>query len=54
MKMVSAAKYARAERDLKAVRPIGDGATQFYEKAEIQPVQDIPQKLVIAISSDRG
>lgn len=54
MKMVSAAKYARAERELKAVRPIGSGATQFYEKAEIAPVTDIPQKLVVAITSDRG
>ncbi|XP_056638776.1 ATP synthase subunit gamma, mitochondrial [Diorhabda carinulata] len=54
MKMVSAAKYARAERELKAVRPIGDGAKQFYEKADIQPVPDIPQKLIIAITSDRG
>ena len=26
MKMVSAAKYARAERDLKAARPYGNGA----------------------------
>ena len=26
MKMVSAAKYARAERDLKAARPYGTGA----------------------------
>lgn len=54
MKMVSAAKYARAERELKAVRPIGDGAKQFYEKAEIVPVADIPQKLIIAMTSDRG
>ncbi|KAJ8958586.1 hypothetical protein NQ318_016307 [Aromia moschata] len=54
MKMVSAAKYSRAERELKAVRPIGDGAKQFYEKAEIAALPDIPQKLVIAITSDRG
>lgn len=54
MKMVSAAKYARAERELRAVRPIGSGASQFYEKAEVQPVADVPQKLVIAVTSDRG
>ncbi|CAG9859963.1 unnamed protein product [Phyllotreta striolata] len=54
MKMVSAAKYARAERELKAVRPIGDGTKQFYDKAEIQGQPDVPQKLVIAMSSDRG
>lgn len=54
MKMVSAAKYARAERELKQVRPIGDGAKQFYEKAEVTAVEDTPQRLVIAITSDRG
>ncbi|CAG9813660.1 unnamed protein product [Phaedon cochleariae] len=54
MKMVSAAKYARAERELRAVRPIGDGTKQFYEKAEVTPIADVPAKLVIAITSDRG
>lgn len=54
MKMVSAAKYARAERDLKQVRPIGNGAKQFYEQAEIAPPADVPQKLFIAVTSDRG
>ena len=29
MKMVSAAKYARAERDLKSARPFGVGAQGF-------------------------
>merc|ERR1719285_48309 len=52
--MVSAAKYARAERELKQVRPIGNGAQQFYEKAEIAPPESVPQKLVIAMTSDRG
>jgi F-type H+-transporting ATPase subunit gamma len=54
MKMVSAAKYSRAERELKQIRPIGNGASQFYEKAEIAAPQDQPQKLFIAITSDRG
>jgi len=54
MKMVSAAKYARAERELKQVRPIGNGAKQFYEKAEIAAPEDVPQKLMIAMTSDRG
>ncbi|CAH0551528.1 unnamed protein product [Brassicogethes aeneus] len=54
MKMVSAAKYSRAERELKQVRPIGDGAKQFYEKAEVGPIAEQPQKLVIAVTSDRG
>lgn len=54
MKMVSAAKYARAERDLKQARPYGVGAQQFYEKAEVVAKEDEPKKLYIAITSDRG
>ncbi|KAH8271469.1 hypothetical protein KR018_012388 [Drosophila ironensis] len=55
MKMVSAAKYARAERDLKAARPYGIGAQQFFEKTEIQPEEKAePKKLLIAVTSDRG
>lgn len=54
MKMVSAAKYSRAERELKQARPIGDGAKLFYEKAEVAPIEDAPQKLIIAMTSDRG
>lgn len=54
MKMVSAAKYSRAERDLKQARPIGHGSKLFYERAEIAPLPEMPQKLIIAISSDRG
>lgn len=54
MKMVSAAKYARAERDLRQVRPMGTGAQQFYEKAEIKAPTEAPQHLMIAITSDRG
>lgn len=54
MKMVSAAKYSRAERELKQARPVGVGAQQFYEKAEIEPPTESPQKLMIAITSDRG
>jgi len=54
MKMVSAAKFARAERELKPSRPYGAGAQAFYEKAEITPLEDKPTKLVVAVSSDRG
>lgn len=54
MKMVSAAKYARAERELKQARPIGAGSKQFYEKAEISPPEAESKKLYIAITSDRG
>jgi len=54
MKMVSAAKYARAERDLKQARPYGDGASSFYKAAEVAPAEVQKNTLIIAISSDRG
>lgn len=54
MKMVSAAKYARAERELKGARPFGEGAQAFYEKAEVAPPEDAKNRLIIAMSSDRG
>lgn len=54
MKMVSAAKYARAERDLKQARPLGQGSKAFYEQAEIQAPESEPKRLVIAVTSDRG
>lgn len=54
MKMVSAAKYSRAERDLRQCRAIGEGAQQFYEKAEVVGASDKPEKLIVAITSDRG
>lgn len=54
MKMVSAAKYNRAERDLKQARPLGQGAKIFYEQAEIAPPEGEPKKLLIAVTSDRG
>lgn len=54
MKMVSAAKYTRAERELKQARPYGEGSKQFYEKAEIAAPAEESKKLYIAITSDRG
>merc|ERR1711994_56205 len=55
MKMVSAAKYARAERDLKAARPYGNGAQAFYEHAQVGPEEGAEGKtLYVAMTSDRG
>merc|ERR1719336_2645813 len=56
MKMVSAAKYARAERDLKAARPYGDGAQAFYEAAQVEAPAEAgkKQQLYVAMTSDRG
>ncbi|XP_037099580.1 ATP synthase subunit gamma, mitochondrial isoform X2 [Syngnathus acus] len=55
MKMVAAAKYARAERQLKPSRVYGTGALSLYEKAEIKAPEDKAAKhLIIGVSSDRG
>merc|ERR1711884_194098 len=57
MKMVSAAKYARAERDLKAARPYGTGAQAFYEQAKVEETEAAPEggkTLYVALTSDRG
>lgn len=54
MKMVSAAKYARAERELKPARPYGVGSQAFYEKAEVKAEEAKPKHLILAVTSDRG
>jgi F-type H+-transporting ATPase subunit gamma len=56
MKMVSAAKYSRAERELKQARPYGEGSKQFYEKAEIAVPEknEESKRIFVAMSSDRG
>lgn len=38
MKMVSAAKYTKAERELKLARPYGIGSQEFYKKAEVKGI----------------
>merc|ERR1712111_195113 len=52
--MVSAAKFAKAERDLKAARPLGLAAQQFYKSAEINVEKEQPKELFVAMTSDRG
>merc|ERR1711994_825024 len=60
MKMVSAAKCARAERELKAARPYGTGAQVFYEQAQVgEEAEGAPaaaggKQLYVAMTSDRG
>jgi len=59
MKMVSAAKYARAEKDLRAARPYGTGAQAFYEQAKVgEDAEGAPatgvKELYVAMTSDRG
>lgn len=52
--MVSAAKYARAERELRPARTYGIGAKAFYQTAEVEQDKSKPNHLVVALSSDRG
>lgn len=54
MKMVSAAKYARAEKELKPARPYGKSARVFYECAEVEQDDKQPNHLIVAMTSDRG
>ncbi|KAK3612032.1 hypothetical protein CHS0354_021709 [Potamilus streckersoni] len=54
MKMVSAAKYSKAERELKPARAYGGGATAFFQKAEVKQDDTKPNHLIIACTSDRG
>lgn len=63
MKMVSAAKYAKAEKDLKIARPYGSALSEFDDKVEVTPkegeqanlaAQNVKKHLIIAVSSDRG
>uniref|UniRef100_G3Q9K0 ATP synthase subunit gamma n=1 Tax=Gasterosteus aculeatus aculeatus TaxID=481459 RepID=G3Q9K0_GASAC len=55
MKMVAAAKYARAERQLKPARVYGTGALALYEKADIKAPEDKASKhLIVGVTSDRG
>ncbi|XP_077982187.1 ATP synthase F(1) complex subunit gamma, mitochondrial-like [Glandiceps talaboti] len=57
MKMVSAAKYSRAERELAPARTYGVGANAFFSKAEVGPKEseaEKPKELLVAMSSDRG
>ena len=58
MKMVSAAKYSKAERDLKGARVYGEGAQTFFtnligDQAE-SPEGTGAKRLLILMTSDRG
>ncbi|KAG0721236.1 ATP synthase subunit gamma, mitochondrial [Chionoecetes opilio] len=54
MKMVSAAKYNRAERELRTARPYGAATKAFYEKVDVKGEEEKPNQLIVACSSDRG
>jgi len=54
MKMVSAAKYAKAERELKPARSYGAGAKAFFENTELEQDKSQPNQMIVVMSSDRG
>merc|ERR1712168_1147690 len=54
MKMVSAAKYSRAERELKPARVYGAGNKALLDQTEIIGDESKPNHLYVAVSSDRG
>lgn len=58
MKMVSAAKFSRAEKELKGARPQGEGAQTFFDRAQVSKFEvkseTGAQKLLVAITSDKG
>ncbi|KAI0989937.1 hypothetical protein GJ496_001466 [Pomphorhynchus laevis] len=58
MKMVSASKYARAERELNVSKAFGSGAMEFYEKTGLskpnESINTTGKSLAIILSSDKG
>ncbi|KFD57521.1 hypothetical protein M514_01624, partial [Trichuris suis] len=54
MKMVAAAKYHRAERDLRPARPYGEGASVFFDCLKLEETPKKAEHLMVVISSDRG
>ncbi|CAF1170403.1 unnamed protein product [Rotaria sordida] len=49
-----AAKYAKAERELRAVRSYGLSAKAFYDNLEVEKAEGPEKHLFIAATSDRG
>merc|ERR550514_794511 len=54
MKMVSAAKYARAETALLKARANGPASVALTEKAGVELDAEAPNQLLVVVSSDRG
>lgn len=54
MKMVSAAKFAKAERELRAARSYGMSAKSFYDNLEVEKGEGPQKHIVISATSDRG
>lgn len=54
MKIVAAAKYSWAERELKPTYVYGTGSLALHEKADIKVPEDKKKHFLISVSSDRG
>jgi len=58
MKQIASARFAKADKELKACMTFGKGSSHFYEQAEVTPLEvqesKRPVKLLVALSSDRG
>jgi len=58
MKMVSAAKYAKAEKELKLVRPFGSAINVFDRQVDLplklDEIEARKKHLIVATTSDRG
>lgn len=59
MKMVAAAKYAKAERELKGARAYGEGAQVFFDNIGLGATNEELEKasskrLLVLVTSDRG
>lgn len=57
MKMVAAAKYTKAERELKGARSFGEGAKAFYDNIKTDApgeTTEANKKLLVLMTSDRG
>ncbi|KAK3102843.1 hypothetical protein FSP39_014357 [Pinctada imbricata] len=54
MKMVSAAKYAKAERELKPAKAYGVAANALTDNLKPKESEEDNRELVVALTSDRG
>ncbi|XP_011311768.1 ATP synthase subunit gamma, mitochondrial-like isoform X1 [Fopius arisanus] len=54
MRLVSAAKYVKAERDLSCARTLGTSPQYFFEAAGLKVDLQPKSRLVLAVSGDRG
>lgn len=54
MKLISATKFNKAEKELRAARAYGMGTKEFFDKAEIPKPEQPKGHLLLGVTSDRG